>query len=218
MFTGIVEELGQVVALEHSAALEARSARLSVRGPVVVEGTRTGDSISVNGCCLTVSELSDGVFVADVMDETLQRTGLGALAPGSRVNLERALRPGDRMGGHIVQGHVDATGTLLARHHEERWDVLEISVPDELMGYVAVKGSIAIDGISLTVVDVVDSAGSEGTGGRVTVSLIPETLRRTTLGVAQVGEAVNLEVDVMAKYIARYLSRYAPSGVSGSGD
>ena len=218
MFTGIVEELGQVVALEHSAALEARSARLSVRGPVVVEGTRTGDSISVNGCCLTVTELSDGVFVADVMDETLQRTGLGALAPGSRVNLERALRPGDRMGGHIVQGHVDATGTLLARHHEERWDVLEISVPDELMGYVAVKGSIAIDGISLTVVDVVDSAGSEGTGGRVTVSLIPETLRRTTLGVAQVGEAVNLEVDVMAKYIARYLSRYAPSGVSGSGD
>nr|WP_297995110.1 riboflavin synthase [uncultured Actinomyces sp.] len=216
MFTGIVEELGQVVALEHSAALEARSARLSVRGPVVVEGTRTGDSISVNGCCLTVSELSDGVFVADVMDETLQRTGLGALAPGSRVNLERALRPGDRMGGHIVQGHVDATGTLLARHHEERWDVLEISVPDELMGYVAVKGSIAIDGISLTVVDVVDGAGSEGTGGRVTVSLIPETLRRTTLGLTQVGEAVNLEVDVMAKYIARYLSRYVPDNVPQS--
>ena len=216
MFTGIVEELGQVVALEHSAALEARSARLSVRGPVVVEGTRTGDSISVNGCCLTVSELSDGVFVADVMDETLQRTGLGALAPGSRVNLERALRPGDRMGGHIVQGHVDTTGTLLARHHEERWDVLEISVPDELMGYVAVKGSIAIDGISLTVVDVVDDAGSEGTGGRVTVSLIPETLRRTTLGLTQVGEAVNLEVDVMAKYIARYLSRYVPDNVPQS--
>ena len=216
MFTGIVEELGQVVALEHSAALEARSARLSVRGPVVVEGTRTGDSISVNGCCLTVSELSDGVFVADVMAETLQRTGLGALAPGSRVNLERALRPGDRMGGHIVQGHVDATGTLLARHHEERWDVLEVSVPDELMGYVAVKGSIAIDGISLTVVDVVDSAGSEGTGGRVTVSLIPETLRRTTLGLTQVGEAVNLEVDVMAKYIARYLSRYVPDNVPQS--
>ena len=216
MFTGIVEELGQVVALEHSAALEARSARLSVRGPVVVEGTRTGDSISVNGCCLTVSELSDGVFVADVMAETLRRTGLGALAPGSRVNLERALRPGDRMGGHIVQGHVDATGTLLARHHEERWDVLEISVPDELMGYVAVKGSIAIDGISLTVVDVVDGAGSEGTGGRVTVSLIPETLRRTTLGLTQVGEAVNLEVDVMAKYIARYLSRYVPDNVPQS--
>ena len=216
MFTGIIEELGQVVALEHSAALEARSARLSVRGPVVVEGTRTGDSISVNGCCLTVSELSDDVFVADVMAETLQRTGLGALAPGSRVNLERALRPGDRMGGHIVQGHVDATGTLLARHHEERWDVLEISVPDELMGYVAVKGSIAIDGISLTVVDVVDGAGSEGAGGRVTVSLIPETLRRTTLGLTQVGEAVNLEVDVMAKYIARYLSRYVADNVPQS--
>ena len=216
MFTGIVEELGQVVALEHSAALEARSARLSVRGPVVVEGTHTGDSISVNGCCLTVTELSDDVFVADVMDETLQRTSLGALASGSRVNLERALRPGDRMGGHIVQGHVDATGTLLARHHEERWDVLEISVPDELMGYVAVKGSIAIDGISLTVVDVVDSTGSEGAGGHVTVSLIPETLRRTTLGLTRVGEAVNLEVDVMAKYIARYLSRYVPDNVSRS--
>jgi len=216
MFTGIVEELGQVVALEHSAALEARSARLSVRGPVVVEGTRTGDSISVNGCCLTVSELSDGVFVADVMAETLQRTGLGALAPGSRVNLERALRPGDRMGGHIVQGHVDTTGTLLARHHEERWDVLEISVPDELMGYVAVKGSIAIDGISLTVVDVVDDAGAAAPRGRGTAPLIPETLRRTTLGLTQVGEAVNLEVDVMAKYIARYLSRYVPDNVPQS--
>ena len=215
MFTGIVEELGQVVALEHSAALEARSARLSVRGPVVVEGTRTGDSISVNGCCLTVSELSDGVFVADVMAETLQRTGLGALAPGSRVNLERALRPGDRMGGHIVQGHVDATGTLLARHHEERWDVLEISVPDELMGYVAVKGSIAIDGISLTVVDVVDGAGSEGTGGRVTVSLIPETLRRTTLGIKRVGDPVSLEADVMSKYISRCVSWCASRDISG---
>ena len=216
MFTGIVEELGEVVALERGPGDQADAARLSVRGPLVAEGTRTGDSISVNGCCLTVSELSDGVFVADVMAETLQRTGLGALAPGSRVNLERALCPGDRMGGHIVQGHVDATGTLLARHHEERWDVLEISVPDELMGYVAVKGSIAIDGISLTVVDVVDGAGSEGTGGRVTVSLIPETLRRTTLGLTQVGEAVNLEVDVMAKYIARYLSRYVPDNVPQS--
>ena len=226
MFTGIVEELGQVVALEHSAALEARSARLSVRGPVVVEGTRTGDSISVNGCCLTVSELSDGVFVADVMAETLQRTGLGALAPGSRVNLERALRPGDRMGGHIVQGHVDATGTLLARHHEERWDVLEISVPDDLMRYVAVKGSIAIDGVSLTVVDVVDSAtgadGANGAGesggassGCLTVSLIPETLRRTTLGIKRVGDPVSLEADVMSKYISRCVSWCASRDISG---
>ena len=205
MFTGIVEELGQVVALEHSAALEARSARLSVRGPVVVEGTRTGDSISVNGCCLTVSELSDGVFVADVMAETLQRTGLGALAPGSRVNLERALRPGDRMGGHIVQGHVDATAEVLDHHRGEHWDLLRIGLPQEIARYVAVKGSVALDGVSLTVVDVVDDAGSEGTGGRVTVSLIPETLRRTTLGLTQVGEAVNLEVDVMAKYAERLL-------------
>ena len=216
MFTGIVEELGQVVALERSASPQASCARLSVRGPVVVEGTRTGDSISVNGCCLTVTELSDDVFVADVMAETLQRTSLGALVPGSRVNLERSLRPSDRLGGHIVQGHVDATGTLLARHHEEHWDVLEFSVPDELMGYVAVKGSIAIDGISLTVVGVVDSAGVEGSRGHVTVSLIPETLRRTTLGITQVGEAVNLEVDVLAKYIARYLSRYVPDNVSQS--
>ena len=216
MFTGIVEELGQVVAFERSAAPQARSARLSVRGPVVVEGTRTGDSISVNGCCLTVTDLSDDVFVADVMAETLQRTSLGALAPGNRVNLERSLRPSDRMGGHIVQGHVDATGTLLARYHEEHWDVLEISVPDELMGYVAVKGSIAIDGISLTVVGVVDSTGAEGSRGQVTVSLIPETLRRTTLGMTQVGEAVNLEVDVLAKYIARYLSRGVPDNVAQS--
>ena len=216
MFTGIVEELGQVVALEHSAALEARSARLSVRGPVVVEGTRTGDSISVNGCCLTVTDLSDDVFVADVMAETLARTALGALAPGSRVNLERSLRLSDRLGGHIVQGHVDGTGEIRARHHEEHWDVLEISVPDELMGYVAIKGSIAIDGISLTVVDVVDSTGTEGSRGHVTVSLIPETLRRTTLGITQVGEAVNLEVDVLAKYIARYLSRSVPDNVAQS--
>ena len=216
MFTGIVEELGQVVAFERSTAPQARSARLSVRGPVVVEGTRTGDSISVNGCCLTVTDLSDDVFVADVMAETLQRTSLGALAPGNRVNLERSLRPSDRIGGHIVQGHVDTTGTLLARHHEEHWDVLEISVPDELMGYVAVKGSIAIDGISLTVVGVVDSTGTEGSRGQVTVSLIPETLRRTTLGITQVGEAVNLEVDVLAKYIARYLSRSVPDNVAQS--
>ena len=212
MFTGIIEEIGEVLAIEKGRD----SARLAIRGPLVCSDARLGSSIAVNGTCLTVTDLDEASFGCDVMAETLNRTALGGLAPGSRVNLEHPVPVGDRLGGHIVQGHVDTTGTLLARHHEERWDVLEISVPDELMGYVAVKGSIAIDGISLTVVDVVDDAGSEGTGGRVTVSLIPETLRRTTLGLAQVGEAVNLEVDVMAKYIARYLSRYVPDNVPQS--
>ena len=226
MFTGIVEELGEVVALERGPGDQADAARLSVRGPLVAEGTRTGDSISVNGCCLTVTDLSDDVFVADVMAETLARTALGALAPGSRVNLERSVRLSDRLGGHIVQGHVDGTGEIRARHHEEHWDVLEISVPDDLMRYVAVKGSIAIDGVSLTVVDVVDSAtgadGANGAGesggassGCLTVSLIPETLRRTTLGIKRVGDPVSLEADVMSKYISRCVSWCASRDISG---
>lgn len=229
MFTGIIEELGEVVALERGPGDQADAARLSVRGPLVAEGTRTGDSINVNGCCLTVTDLSDDVFVADVMAETLARTALGALAPGSRVNLERSLRLSDRLGGHIVQGHVDGTGEIRARHHEEHWDVLEISVPDDLMRYVAVKGSIAIDGVSLTVVDVVDSAtgadGANGAGesggassGCLTVSLIPETLRRTTLGIKRVGDPVSLEVDVMSKYISRCVSWCASRDISGGAE
>ena len=188
MFTGIVEELGHVERVEHAGA----SARLTVHAPRAMEGTRPGDSICVNGCCLTVAEPRDDAFTADLMAETLERTGLGELAVGSPVNLERALRPTDRMGGHIVQGHVDATAQILERRHEEHWDMLRVSVPEDLTRYVAVKGSIAIDGVSLT------------------VCLIPETLRRTTLGVKQPGDSVNLEVDVMAKYIERLLGTVAP--------
>ena len=214
MFTGIVEELGRVERLERTGA----SARLTVHATRAMEGTRPGDSICVNGCCLTVAEPRDDAFTADLMAETLERTGLGELAVGSPVNLERALRPTDRMGGHIVQGHVDATARILERRHEDHWDMLRVSVPEDLTRYVAVKGSIAIDGVSLTVVDVADVINvvgaaevSESTGpsGSLTVCLIPETLRRTTLGVKQPGDSVNLEVDVMAKYIERLLGTVA---------
>lgn len=209
MFTGIVEELGHVERVEHAGA----SARLTVHAPRAMEGTRPGDSICVNGCCLTVAEPRDEAFTADLMAETLERTGLGELVVGSPVNLERALRPTDRMGGHIVQGHVDATAQILERRHEEHWDMLRVSVPEDLTRYVAVKGSIAIDGVSLTVVEVagtVEVSESTGSSGSLTVCLIPETLRRTTLGVKQPGDSVNLEVDVMAKYIERLLGTVAP--------
>lgn len=209
MFTGIVEELGRVERLERTGA----SARLTVHAPRAMEGTRPGDSICVNGCCLTVAEPRDEAFTADLMAETLERTGLGELVVGSPVNLERALRPTDRMGGHIVQGHVDATAQILERRHEEHWDMLRVSVPEDLTRYVAVKGSIAIDGVSLTVVEVagtVEAPRSTGSSGSLTVCLIPETLRRTTLGVKQPGDSVNLEVDVMAKYIERLLGTVAP--------
>lgn len=209
MFTGIVEELGHVERVEHAGA----SARLTVHAPRAMEGTRPGDSICVNGCCLTVAEPRDEAFTADLMAETLERTGLGELVVGSPVNLERALRPTDRMGGHIVQGHVDATAQILERRYEEHWDMLRVSVPEDLTRYVAVKGSIAIDGVSLTVVEVagtVEVSESTGSSGSLTVCLIPETLRRTTLGVKQPGDSVNLEVDVMAKYIERLLGTVAP--------
>ena len=206
MFTGIVEELGRIERVERAGS----SARLTVRAPRGVEGTRPGDSICVSGCCLTVVEARGDGFTADLMAETLARTGLGELAEGDPVNLERALRPTDRMGGHVVQGHVDATAPVLERHHEERWDRLRVSVPEDLTRYVAVKGSIAIDGVSLTVVEVTESPGSPGS---LTVCLIPETLHRTTLGTRRPGDSVNLEVDVMAKYIERLLGAGArPAG------
>ena len=208
MFTGIVEELGRVERVERTGA----SARLTVHAPRAMEGTRPGDSICVNGCCLTVAEPRHDAFTADLMAETLERTGLGELAVGSPVNLERALRPADRMGGHIVQGHVDATAQILERRHEDHWDMLRVSVPEDLTRYVAVKGSIAIDGVSLTVVEVAgtgEAPESTGSSGSLTVCLIPETLRRTTLGVKQPGDSVNLEVDVMAKYIERLLGTVA---------
>lgn len=193
MFTGIVEELGVVEGLEE----QTDAIRLTVRGPHVVTDARLGDSISVNGCCLTVAERDGETFTADVMRETLDKTSLGALEPGSKVNLERAVTATTRLGGHIVQGHVDGTGEVLSRTPSEHWELVEVSLPDALARYLVDKGSITVDGISLTVVEVRD--------GSFTVSLIPETLARTTLGFKQPGERVNLEVDVIAKYVERLL-------------
>lgn len=207
MFTGIVEELGRVVRLE----TVEDSARLTVEAPTVTQDVSLGDSVSVNGCCLTVTAVHGSTFTADLMAETLTRTTLGSQAPGDPVNLERALRASDRLGGHIVQGHVDATAEVLDHHRGEHWDLLRIGLPQEIARYVAVKGSVALDGVSLTVVDVVDApstldvAPAPGAGASLSVGLIPETLRRTTLGTRRPGERVNLEVDVLAKYAERLL-------------
>ena len=208
MFTGIVEELGRVVRLE----TVEDCARLTVEAPTVTQDTSLGDSISVNGCCLTVAAMHGNTFTADLMAETLTRTTLGSQAPGDPVNLERALRATDRLGGHIVQGHVDATAEVLDRSHGEHWDLLRVGLPREIARYVAVKGSVALDGVSLTVVDVEDAqrdapdaSPTPGAGASLSVGLIPETLRRTTLGTRRPGERVNLEVDVMAKYAERLL-------------
>jgi riboflavin synthase len=198
VFTGIIEELGVVEAIED----QGDAVRLTVRGPTVTSDAGLGDSISVNGCCLTVARHDDETFTADVMRETLDKTSLGALVPGGRVNLERAVTAATRLGGHIVQGHVDGTGILVARSPSEHWEVVEITVPAGLARYLVDKGSVTVDGISLTVV----SAGDR----TFTVSLIPETLARTTLGLKQPGDPVNLEVDVIAKYIERLLT-HAPA-------
>ena len=207
MFTGIVEELGRVVRLE----TVEDSARLTVEAPTVTQDVNLGDSVSVNGCCLTVTAVHGSTFTADLMAETLTRTTLGSQAPGDPVNLERALRASDRLGGHIVQGHVDATAEVLDHHRGEHWDLLRIGLPQEIARYVAVKGSVALDGVSLTVVDVVDAsdvAPVPGAGASLSVGLIPETLRRTTLGTRRPGERVNLEVDVLAKYAERLLGAH----------
>ena len=204
MFTGIVEELGRVVRLE----TVEDSARLTVEAPTVTQDVSLGDSVSVNGCCLTVTAVQGSTFTADLMAETLTRTTLCSQAPGDPVNLERALRASDRLGGHIVQGHVDATAEVLDHHRGEHWDLLRIGLPQEIARYVAVKGSVALDGVSLTVVNVVDAsdvAPVPGAGASLSVGLIPETLRRTTLGSRRPGERVNLEVDVLAKYAERLL-------------
>ena len=208
MFTGIVEELGRVVRLE----TVEDCARLTVEAPTVTQDASLGDSISVNGCCLTVAAMHGSTFTADLMAETLTRTTLGSQAPGDPVNLERALRATDRLGGHIVQGHVDATAEVLDRSHGEHWDLLRVGLPQEIARYVAIKGSVALDGVSLTVVDVEDAqhdapdaSPTPGAGASLSVGLIPETLRRTTLGTRRPGERVNLEVDVMAKYAERLL-------------
>ena len=204
MFTGIVEELGRVVRLE----TVEDSARLTVEAPTVTQDVSLGDSVSVNGCCLTVTAVHGSTFTADLMAETLTRTTLGSQAPGDPVNLERALRASDRLGGHIVQGHVDVTAEVLDHHRGEHWDLLRIGLPQEIARYVAAKGSVALDGVSLTVVDVADApdvAPVPGAGASLSVGLIPETLRRTTLGTRRPGERVNLEVDVLAKYAERLL-------------
>ncbi|HET6165864.1 MAG TPA: riboflavin synthase [Marmoricola sp.] len=195
MFTGIIEELGTVVGLED----QGDAVRLTVDGPLVTSDAAAGDSISVNGCCLTVVANQSGSFTADVMHETLAKTSLGAFEPGTRVNLERAVTPATRLGGHIVQGHVDGTGTIVSRTPSEHWEVVEVSLPTELGRYLVAKGSITVDGISLTVVEVRNDS--------FTVSLIPETLARTTLGFRQPGDVVNLEVDVIAKYVEKMVTR-----------
>jgi riboflavin synthase len=198
MFTGIVEEKGTVTALEQLGD----AVRLSIRGPVVTSDAAHGDSISVNGCCLTVAELGGDSFAADVMAESLARTSLGDLDEGAEVNLERALAAGARMGGHIVQGHVDGTGTLIDRTPSEHWELVRFALPDGLGRYLVEKGSIAVDGVSLTVVEVADGAD----GSWFSVSLVPTTLTDTTLGSRRPGDRVNLEVDVLAKYVERLLA------------
>jgi len=199
MFTGIVAELGEVAGIEH----QGDAARLTIRGDT--EGVTAGESIAVNGVCLTVTGVLDGTFTADVMGETLDRTSLGALTPGAPVNLERSVRLADRLGGHLVQGHVDATGTIISRSPQTHWDQVRISLPAGIGRYVVHKGSITVDGVSLTV----SALGTGPDDDWFEVSLIPETLKRTTLGTRQPGETVNLEVDVIAKYVERLLNREA---------
>jgi riboflavin synthase len=194
MFTGIVEELGTVEAVEE----QGDAIRLSIRATTVLEDAGLGDSIAVNGCCLTVVEHDGAVWTADVMQETLDKTSLAGVMPGDRVNLERAVTADKRLGGHIVQGHVDGVGKIIARTPSEHWELVEIELPDGLAKYLVDKGSITVDGVSLTVVEAGDKS--------FTVSLIPETLARTTLGVRQPGERVNLEADVLAKHVEKLLA------------
>lgn len=197
MFTGIVEELGEIVGKEDLTD----AARFTVKGPVVTSDAGHGDSIAVNGVCLTVVDvLADGAFTADVMQETLNRSSLQRLEIGSRVNLERAAALNSRLGGHLVQGHVDGTGTVVSRAPSENWTVVRIAMPTSVARYVVEKGSITVDGVSLTV----SALGRDSDGAHwFEISLIPTTLDLTTLGRSDVGTPVNLEVDVIAKYVER---------------
>ncbi len=194
MFTGIVEELGTLQRREDTSG----AARLTVRANVVVEDTRPGDSVSVNGVCLTVVDVDAEGFSADVIQETLNHSSLGKLTAGEPVNLERAVTAHTRLGGHLVQGHVDATATVISRNPDEHWDVVHCSLPEQLARYVVHKGSITVDGVSLTV----SAIGSDW----FEVSLIPTTLARTTLGSRQPGDLLNLEVDVIAKYVEKLMA------------
>ncbi|WP_154795488.1 riboflavin synthase [Occultella kanbiaonis] len=193
MFTGIVEELGTVEGIDSSKD----STRLHLRAPLVLSDAAPGDSITVNGCCLTVTEHDGQVWSADVIRTTLAATSLGTLAAGDRVNLERSLRADARLGGHIVQGHVDGVGEVIAAGPGEGGHLIRIALPDGVTRYVVDRGSIAVDGVSLTVASVAD--------GVTTIGLIPETLARTTLGLRGVGSRVNIEVDVLAKYVENLL-------------
>lgn len=195
MFTGIVEEIGTVSRLEQLGD----SVRLVIGAKKVVADATLGCSIAVNGVCLTVTEFTEDSFSADVMQESLDRTSLGFLTPGEKVNLERALLASARLGGHIMQGHVDGTAELMSRTPSEHWDVLRFSLDPKLSPYVVEKGSIALNGTSLTV-----SAVGED---YLEVSLIPTTLRDTTHGELEVGQKVNVEVDVLAKYVEKMMSR-----------
>ncbi|MFZ4893165.1 riboflavin synthase [Plantibacter sp. Mn2098] len=199
MFTGIIEELGTIVAIDRSEA----SARLTVRGPLALTGTKHGDSISVSGVCLTVVGQTEDTFTADVMAQTLTMSALDDLAVGSRVNLERAAQLGDRLGGHIVQGHIDGTGEVLAVTPGEAWRIVRISLPASLAPLVTDKGSITVDGVSLTVSDV---STADAPDQWFEVSLIPETLEATTLGSRTIGNRVNLETDILARHVERLLA------------
>jgi riboflavin synthase len=201
MFTGIVEERGEIVDLRITDR-DAGSARLTVRGPLVTQDAGHGDSISVSGVCLTVVDSTADTFTVDVMAETLLRSTIGQLAVGDQVNLERAVTAATRLGGHIVQGHVDGTGVVTMRTPHADFDEIRIAVGPELARYLAGKGAIAVDGISLTVIDVVDTDN----GAEFGIGIIPETRTATTIGAAQVGSKVNLEVDVVAKYVERLLA------------
>jgi riboflavin synthase len=205
VFTGIVEELGVVVAIDH---LED-AARVTI-GAAGLDDVVPGASVAVNGVCLTAVDLLPAGFTADVMSETLRRSTLGGLAAGDQVNLERAVTPQTRLGGHIVQGHVDGVAAVVARRPSANWTEVDLDLPSPLARFVVMKGSITVDGVSLTV------SGLDGS--RVTVSLIPETLARTTLGMREVGTSVNIEVDVLAKYVERLLmSAGEPAAATGTG-
>lgn len=201
MFTGIVEEVGEVISVD----LRAESAVMSIKGPLVTSDAAPGASIAVDGVCLTVTGIHGNVFSVDVMAETLSRSGLGRLVAGSGVNLERAVPVGGRLSGHIVQGHVDGTGTILRRIPGDRWETVRVSTPGELGRYIVEKGSVAVDGASLTV-----SATGDGW---FEFGLIPTTMTATVLGALETGDEVNIEADVLAKYVESLLPS-SPAGPS----
>jgi riboflavin synthase len=200
VFTGLIEESGRVAEIRPGD----RAARLVLAATVVLEGLGIGDSVAVNGACLTVVEVTAEGFAVDCVAETLRRTSLGGLGAGDRVNLERPMRIGDRLDGHLVQGHVDGVGTVRAATPEGESTILEIVVPPELLRYVVEKGSVTVDGASLTV--------ASRTADGFTVALIPHTMAVTTLGPGALGRRVNLEVDVVAKYVESLVAPYAPRG------